>query len=428
MRRPARLALTLLLAINLFNYIDRYVLAAVEPEIGHQFFAMAPDDPATLEKTGSLATAFLISYMVTAPLFGWLADRMSRWLLVGVSVLLWSLASGGSGLASTFTMLLITRLFVGIGEAGYGPAAPTIISDLYPVQKRGSVLAWFYLAIPVGSAIGYAVGGWVGSHYGWRWAFYVVVPPGLVLGIVSLFMRDPPRGQTDRGVKAVARVKWEDYLALAKIPSYVLNTLGMAALTFAIGGISYWMPRYLTRVRGLPASSKVTFGAILCVAGALATLAGGLAGDKVERRYAGAYFLVSAIGILLACPFVVLMLYTPFPLAWVWIFFTIFFLFFNTGPANTILANVTHPSVRASAFAINIFVIHAMGDAPSPPLLGGIAGRHGWNAAFLVVVAVMLIAAGFWMLGVRYLKRDTERISGSGTGGKDLSELKEILK
>src|SRR4051812_19118244 len=123
--RSARFAVALLLTINLFNYIDRYVLAAVEPEIGHQFFSTKPDDPKTLEKTGSLATAFLISYMVTAPIFGWLADRMSRWLLVGVSVLLWSVASGASGLAGVFTMLLITRLFVGVGEAGYGPAAPT---------------------------------------------------------------------------------------------------------------------------------------------------------------------------------------------------------------------------------------------------------------------------------------------------------------
>jgi sugar phosphate permease len=242
----------------------------------------------------------------------------------------------------------------------------------------------------------------------------------MLLGIVSLLMRDPPRGQSDRA-RVAGRPRWRDYVALAKNLSYVLNTLGMAALTFAIGGISYWMPRYLTRARGLPASSKVTFGAILCVAGLLATLSGGMAGDRVERRYAGAYFLVSAIGIFLACPFIVLMLYSPFPLAWVWIFCTIFFLFFNTGPANTILANVTHPSVRASAFAINIFVIHALGDAPSPPLLGGIAGRRGWNVAFGVVIAVMLLAAGFWMVGMRYLKRDTERISGPGTGGKEMT-------
>src|SRR3954454_20646051 len=110
--RSARTAVALLLAINMFNYIDRYVLAAVEPEIGHEFFRTAQDDPATLEKTGSLATAFLLSYMLTAPVFGWLADLMSRWLLIGLSVLLWSVASGASGLAGTFMMLLITRLFV----------------------------------------------------------------------------------------------------------------------------------------------------------------------------------------------------------------------------------------------------------------------------------------------------------------------------
>src|SRR2546423_12584493 len=190
--RPTRLAVALLLCINLFNYIDRYVLAAVEPDIGAEFFGMKRDDPATLEKTGSLATAFLISYMLTAPLFGWLADRISRWLLVGISVILWSLATGASGLAGTFAILLITRLFVGVGEAGYGPAAPTIISDLYPIERRGAVLAWFYMAIPVGSALGYAWGGLFDAWHGWRWAFYAVVPPGIVLGILSLMRRDAP--------------------------------------------------------------------------------------------------------------------------------------------------------------------------------------------------------------------------------------------
>src|SRR5438552_6910127 len=159
--RSARLAVALLLSINLFNYIDRYVLAAVEPDVGAEFFSMKPDDPETLEKTGSLATAFLVSYMVTAPIFGWLADRMSRWILVAIGVAIWSLASGASGLAGTFAILLMTRVFVGIGEAGYGPAAPTIISDLYPIERRGSVLAWFYMAIPCGIALGYAVGGYV---------------------------------------------------------------------------------------------------------------------------------------------------------------------------------------------------------------------------------------------------------------------------
>src|SRR2546427_6462027 len=141
--RPApggRTALVLLLAINLFNYIDRYVLAAVEPEIRSHFFR--PDDPNAHALVGFLGTAFLVSYMVSAPIFGWFADRMSRWIIIGVSVILWSAATAASGLAGTFALLLITRLLVGVGEGGYGPAAPTIIADLFPLLLRGRVLSY----------------------------------------------------------------------------------------------------------------------------------------------------------------------------------------------------------------------------------------------------------------------------------------------
>ncbi|MGH7178819.1 MAG: spinster family MFS transporter, partial [Tepidisphaeraceae bacterium] len=351
-------------------------------------------------------------YMLAAPLLGWLADRMSRWVLIGISVLIWSLATGGSGLAGTFTILLITRCFVGIGEAGYGPSAPTIISDLYPVSRRGAVLSWFYLAIPVGSAIGYSVGGLIAPHLGWRWAFYIVTPPGLLLGILALLMRDPPRGHADAVVSS--RAKITDYLALLRNRSYLYDTLGMAAMTFAIGGISYWMPRYLAQVRHQPPSSKVIFGAVVVVAGFGATLLGGLAGDKLKPRFPGSYFLVSAVGILLACPFTIAMLFLPFPAAWVAVFFAVFFLFFNTGPSNTILANVTSPSVRATAFAMNILIIHALGDAPSPPLLGAIAGKFGWTPTFAVVAGMMALAGVFWLMGIKHLSRDTLAASGSG--------------
>src|SRR5688572_22111698 len=181
---PARTALALLLLINLFNYIDRYVLAAVVPEIQK---TLLPGDPRADQKAGWLATAFLLTYMLASPVFGFLADRFSRWLLVGVGAILWTLASGASGLAGSFTALLITRLFVGIGEAAYGPVAPTIIADLYPVSSRGKMLSWFYLAMPVGSALGYGLGGAVAATSHWRVAFYLVVPPGLLLGLWALF-------------------------------------------------------------------------------------------------------------------------------------------------------------------------------------------------------------------------------------------------
>src|SRR6266849_6077408 len=135
----ARAALWLLLGINLFNYIDRQILAAVEPEIRATFFA--PNDPNAMTRTGLLGDAFLLTYMFSAPLLGFLADRISRWVIVGSAVILWSMASGGSGLAATYWILFATRVCVGVGEGGYGPAAPTILSDHYPIETRGRVMA-----------------------------------------------------------------------------------------------------------------------------------------------------------------------------------------------------------------------------------------------------------------------------------------------
>ena len=409
----ANRALALLLAINLFNYLDRYILAAVEPLIADHFFAAT--DETAMAKTGALATAFLLSYMLLAPVFGWMADRFSRWWIVGGGVAVWSLASGCSGMAGTFTVLILTRVFVGIGEAAYGPAAPTIIADLYPVEKRGRMLSYFYLAIPVGSALGYAFGGSIGQHYGWRWPFYLVTIPGLVLAAVCLLMRDPRSAA--RAAEKKAPMKMDDVFALFRIRSYVFNTAAMTAMTFAIGGISFWLPRYLYKDRaadfgGAPSLGQInlTFGGIMVVAGLLATLTGGWAGDRLRVRYPSAYFLVSGSGMLLAFPFTVLMLYTPFPGAWVLVFLAIFFLFFNTGPANAALANVTPPATRATAFALNILMIHALGDAISPPLVGWIAGQTSMQTGFLLVSATMVLASGFWFMGARYLGRDTAAV------------------
>src|SRR6059058_1571421 len=183
----------------------------------------------------------------------------------------------------------------------------------------------------------------------------------------------------------------------------------MTALTFAIGGLSFWVPGYL-EYRGLPPSSRIIFGGILVFAGLTATLIGGVAGDRLRKRFAGSYFLVSGIGVLIAFPFSAAMLFTPFPAAWVMMFIAIFFLFFNTGPSNTALANVTDPSVRATAFAINILIIHALGDAAAPPLIGAVADRTNMNVAFLVVSAMMLVAGVLWLWGAKYLPSDTAAI------------------
>jgi len=405
-RKPGAItALTLLIAINLFNYIDRQILAAVEPEIRGTFFRS--DDPNAMAMTGALATAFLVTYMLAAPALGWLADRFSRWFIIGSAVVLWSLASGASGFAITFAMLLATRIFVGIGEGGYGPAAPTILADLFPLGVRGRVMAAFCAAIPVGSALGYVLGGTINVYLGWRWAFYLVTPPGLLLGLICFFQRDP-RACAGAQLRQ-KRADLKDYLKLAKTRSFVLNTFAQTAMTFALGGIAFWMPAYL-QLRHQPASSRVLLGAITVVAGLISTIVGGVLGDRLRARIAGSYFLVSAIGMLIAFPLFLGMLYTPFPLAWILFSGAVFFVFLNTGPSNTAVANVSLPSVRATAFAVNILIIHALGDATSPPLIGAIAGHTNMNVGFFIVSAMMLISGLLWLAGMKSLPGDTEAV------------------
>jgi MFS family permease len=328
--------------------------------------------------------------------------------LIGVGVVLWSLASGASGLAASFTVLLLTRCFVGIGEAAYGPVAPAVISDFYPVKIRGRVLSWFYMAIPVGSALGFVLGEQVANLFGWRWAFYIVVVPGLLLGLWSFFMREPTSGQADLGrVGEAPKVRWSDYLTLLRTPSYVLNTLGMSAMTFAIGGIGFWMPDYVSEYRKVSGPTTTIFGAITVLSGLTGTLLGGISGDKLRARFPGSYFLVSGMAMLVGFPLFLAVLYLPFPLAWLFVFLACFSLFFNTGPTNTILANVTHPAMRATAFALNIFVIHALGDVISPLIIGLVSDRYNMNAAFLLVGVMFLVSGVIWLMGARYLAQDT---------------------
>ena len=408
----ARSALFLLLAINLFNYIDRQILAALEPNIRASFFA--PGDVNAMTKTGLLGDAFFVTYMISAPILGLLADRISRWLIVGSAVILWSLASGASGLAATFAILVATRVCIGIGEGGYGPAAPTILADLFPIETRGRTMAIFYAAIPVGSALGYVIGGLVGAHFGWRWAFYLVTPPGLLLGLLCFWQRDP-RVAAHHLEQESPRRSIRDYLRLFRTRSYLINCVAQTLMTFVTGGLGFWAAAYLRYRNQSPDVGMTIFGLITVVAGLVSTLLGGVIADKLRSRFAGSYFWVSGIGMLIACPFFIATLYVPFPAAWITMFLAIFFLFVNTGPSNTALANVSLPSVRATAFAVNILVIHALGDVQAFWLLGYIGGHANMHVAFLFVSGIIFLSGLAWLVGVKYLPADTAAVETAGT-------------
>ena len=269
------------------------------------------------------------------------------------------------------------------------------------------------MAIPVGSALGYGLGGLLEKHFGWRSAFLAVVVPGLLLAGCCWFMQEPKRA----GGPTAAKPSLGDYRRLLRIPSLVTNILAQTALTFAIGGLSFWAPTYLIEERHIDSkTANLVFAGILVGTGIAATLLGGWLGDRLRTRFPGAYFLVSGCGMLLGFPCTIAMLYLPFPLAWVAIAFALFFLFLNTGPSNTAIANVTPPAMRATAFALNILVIHALGDALSPALIGYIKDKASWNLSFITVSTVMLVAGIIWLCSMKSLARDTAAVEETETG------------
>ena len=441
----ARAALTVLILLNLLNYFDRQILAAVLPLIKADFLAAGtthgPFVDFLLSTVGDiigaknpenavvslLNFAFVCSYMCLAPLFASLPWR--RWRLVGMAGALWSLATGWCGTATSFGALLLRRSLVGVGEAGYGPVAPVMLSDYFPPEKRSSILSWFYATTPAGAALGLIFAGVVASHLGWRWAFFIPVIPGLLLAVACFaFMKEPKLGGADIQEAApeetYSMMTWRQALpALLRNRSYVLCTLGMTGMMFALGGIGFWIPDYFYNTRGVHDLESVNtiFGLILVVAGIGGTLLGGKVGDWMRTRIRGSYFTVSAFAMFLGFFCFVAMLYPNLPLVWVWVCLAVVCvcLFFNTGPTNAVLINVTEPALRQKANALNILIIHAFGDVISPLVIGAIADRTGsMNMAFLFASVTVLVGGLFWQFGARYLAADTARITPNNTNGK----------
>lgn len=415
------ITLIILAIINLFNYIDRYIISANLIPISSQ---LGFSHSETMK--GLLQSAFMVSFVLMAPVFGWIQPKVSRTRLIAVGVLLWTLASGASGMAGvarsmgeratangeptqvwmdlmgTYGFLLATRCMVGVGEAAFGPAAPALLADWYPETSRGKALAALYMAVPVGSALGFALGGF----FGWPWAFFYVVPPGIVLAIACWFLPEKPTISS----KMRCSIPWVEYGFLVRSTSYKLNVAAYTAATFCIGGIAYWLPNYISETRQAVGSESgsMVIGLIIVVSGILATLLGSIIADKLRVSDPGAYFRVCAWGMYLAFPAMVGVVFAPFPLAWICLFLACLGLFMNTGPANAILMNVAPPHLRAPAMAICIFVIHALGDVISPTLIG-LAGDWlpgGLNTGFLLVSALVLVAGMTWHLGATHLEHD----------------------
>jgi MFS family permease len=410
-RGAGRNILLVLTFVNLFNYIDRFIVPGLAVSLGKSELHL--DRP----QIGLLGTGFILVYAIAAPWFGQLGDVRHRPRLIALGVAIWSVATVLGGFSVSFITLFIARATLGVGEAAYGSIAPSLLADSFPRRLRGRVFSVFFAAIPIGSALGYVIAGGMAQHFGWRSAFFVAGVPGLVLALLLLKLPEVQRGAQDGTDDHLAQPagtpggsRLTTYVGLLRNTKYRTTVLGYAAYTFALGALAFWFPDFLVSFHGMDqAKADYLVGLIAVGTGFTGTFAGGWIGDFVLRYTQHAYLLVSGIATLIAAPFCVIALTAHQPKYFLTgLIVAELMMFASTGPVNSAIVNYVAPTQRATAMAFSILLMHLLGDAPSPFLVGAIskAIRAGGMAdgaalqhAMLILPGAILISGAVWTAG-----------------------------
>ncbi|MHC4605880.1 MAG: spinster family MFS transporter [Planctomycetota bacterium] len=397
-------ALIVVFLANFLNYMDRMLVAAFEEEVQKQFGVGSG-------RFGLLWTAFTVGYMITAPFIGYFADRIRRTWLFALCIAVWSGATIGCGLTKeSYWIFVVLRVLVGVGEAGCLVIGPTLLADYFPRRARGRILSVFFLGVPLGGALGYMMAGWVG----WELAFFAAGLPGLVLAGLIALLREPHRGATEAAsVEELTRVvppsaSLRSYVDLLKTRTLLFIILAQALAAFTLAPMLMFSTGFFEG-HGMTKTEVTTLlGFIVLIGGPLGNFLGGWLGDKTRGRDPGSYALLAAVGYSTALPSLVIGLHlVPHPLSYVLLFLGLTMLFASMPLVNTQLANVVHPSQRAVAFALAVFIMHALGDALSTPLFGVVKSLKGDDLfAFTVFPFALLIGAVFCILARNSAGRD----------------------
>ena len=390
----ATVALVLLTSMNFVNYLDRYILPAVQEQVKGEFHI-------TDAQIGSLTLWFFVAYVLSSPITGFLGDRFPRKPMIVIAALGIAAMNFLTASVHSYMSLNVRHAALGVVEASFGIFAPALLADFYAEDRRNGVMTVFNIAIPVGAAMGYLVGGDIAAHHGWRMAFIASAVPGALIGLLILFLMKEPARRT--GAHEKAKADKGTVISLLTNKAYLGAILGYAAVTFSLGGISWWMPSFLQRVDGRSIETAGTImGGITVVCGLGGTICGGVLAQWWSKKTGKALYYVPALSAALAAPPALLCFFGPKSVTLPALGVAVFLIFLGTGPVNAATLNAVPSNLRATAMAGQLFAIHVFGDAFSPKLIGIVSDHSNLRLGLGLTLVTMLIAAVIFFIGARY--------------------------
>ncbi|GCE49470.1 sugar phosphate permease [Thermosporothrix hazakensis] len=413
-RRQAMYSFILLLIINILNYTDRAILPVVQTQIKTEFHLSDTE-------LGWLISSFLLVYgIATLPLGIW-ADYGKRKNIIALCVAIWSVATTVAGFTFNFIQLFLARSVLGIGEAGYAPASLSMIGDSFPKDVRGRMLSIWSIGNVVGTAIGMLLGGVVALQLGWRWAFYLVGLPGLIVAFLIWRAAEPQRGAFDNaeegeiessaaaGHGGLNKNFLQDAARIFRIPTYWILLGAFIASFFIVGAAQGWITTYIIRDFKLTeAQAGAVSGGTLAVGSIVGTLLGGWIGDYLHRRFPQGRLLISTIAFLLGAPLTFFALGTHALVPFICIFaLAIVALSMCLGPLNAVIQDIIEPEIRSTAIGLALLIAHLLGDALSPIIIGAIADRSSLGLALQTTGPICLLVAGLiCLIGLKTVAGD----------------------
>jgi predicted MFS family arabinose efflux permease len=412
--RLAKATLFVLFWANFTNFFDRQVIASLAPLL--KVYWQLSD-----YQVGLLATAFEVTYALAPVPIAILADRWLRRRVVALALGVWSGAMVLTGSAGSYSMLLLGRAGLGLGQAGYGPAALAWLSDLFAPSQRSRAVSIHDLALMLGSAAGFALGGALGVALGWRPVFYLAALPGFILATLVWFFPEPPKGYSDYQALGVGRRRGistaipfaKALRELLAVPTLIVTYAVAVLINVATAGLIYWLPSFAVRVHGFGEDQAgLLIGLVTVVAGAAGVLSGGFAADRLLRRTPAARLLIMSSSFALGLPLALVALFVPDRSLFLILAALAVYLFTFYFPCFAPLVHqVTRPELRATAVALGLFFVHILGSASAPALAGWLSDKTGdlrLGLAAALVVALLGVLIGLW--GTRFVGRDTERM------------------